>query len=211
MIKKTSLIVLTALMVTGFSIASVSAASGVDPFQPILRELREKTAVPILLPSQLPQENYTILPQGSEATNPNPSVPTLYPYLVEASLSRYDISLDVTPECGGTGACKEGSIIGEQITAKTPEMPERFTELSELYRNDPNSQKPPVRRSPEPPESVQLSGGITGYFIPFTCGASCGESRVVWDQNGYRYQVGLESSEQQAVVNLANSAIENYE
>jgi len=33
----------------------------------------------------------------------------------------------------------------------------------------------------------------------------------VWDQNGYRYQVGLESSEQQAVVNLANSAIENHE
>ena len=56
---------------------------------------------------------------------------------------------------------------------------------------------------------AQLSHGITGYFIPYVCGASCDTSKVFWEQSGYRYSVGIRMASQAAVVRMANSAIEN--
>ncbi|NBD15511.1 MAG: hypothetical protein GVY04_05000 [Cyanobacteria bacterium] len=208
--QKISLTVLVALVTSSLSAATVFAAPKVaGKFQPILAELQKKTDVPIMIPSQLPTEVYAIMPEGSEPTNPNPSVPTFFPHIAEAKPSRYYISLDAAAECSGSNACSLGKVIGEKITNNTPDIPQEFVEYRELYRNDPNNQKPPVRRSPEKPAQVQLAGGITGYFVPFVCGASCSNSEVYWDQGGYRYVVGLENSNRQTVVNLANSAIRN--
>jgi hypothetical protein len=180
-------------------------------FQPILATLQEQTQVPIILPSQLPQTNYTILPGDIE---PNASVddstPAFYPHLLEATPSRYVISLDAAAECQGSGACDQGVIKGEKITARTPEISRDFIELTALYQNPEQQNYSPIK-SPQAPSRVQLSGGITGYFVGYTCGANCGNSKVYWDYQGYRYMVGLEMGSKQAVVNLANSAIENHD
>lgn len=208
--RKTSLILLAALVVSGLSFTAAYATPAAE-FQPILAVLQEKTQVPIILPSQLPQSNYTILPnQIKPGESVDDSPPKFHPHLLEATPSRYVISLDVAPQCQGSGACDRGLIMGEKMTANTPQIPRDFTELTVLYQNPEGQDYSPIK-SPQPPTRVQLSGGITGYFVGYTCGANCGNSKVYWDQNGYRYQVGLEMGSQQAVVNLANSAIENYE
>lgn len=205
---KRSLIILVALVAANFSIASVSAVpKEVGRFQPILAELQQKTDVPIVIPAQLPTEVYTISPEGVEPTNPNPSVSPFFPHVTRANSSRYYISLDVAAECSSSGACDQGFISGKKITSDMPDISKQFADLVQLHRSD--SKKLPLIRSPEKPTRVQLAGGITGYFFPFSCGANCSNSVVVWDQNGYRYRVGLEMGRKESVVNLANSAIQN--
>jgi hypothetical protein len=54
---------------------------------------------------------------------------------------------------------------------------------------------------------VVLANGLTAYFIPYVCGANCDDSKVIWEQNGYRYLVGLKAEKKKTVVEMANSAI----
>lgn len=58
---------------------------------------------------------------------------------------------------------------------------------------------------------VTLANGIKGYFIPYVCGANCDDSKVIWEQNGYRYLVGLKRGDKKTVIEMANSAIKNGE
>jgi hypothetical protein len=67
----------------------------------------------------------------------------------------------------------------------------------------------PVGRSPESMSEVTLAKGIHGYFIPFVCGANCDTSKVIWEQNGDRYKVGIRYASKTTVVELANSVIQN--
>lgn len=67
----------------------------------------------------------------------------------------------------------------------------------------------PTERSPEAMGAVALARGITGYFVPFVCGANCDTSKVIWEQHGYRYKAGIRYATKATIVNFANSAILN--
>ena len=65
--------------------------------------------------------------------------------------------------------------------------------------------KPAVRRT------VQLTRGITGYFKPVTCGASCSPAFVQWKEERVLYEISYKGAssrrEKATMVALANSAI----
>jgi len=58
-------------------------------------------------------------------------------------------------------------------------------------------------------EVIPLAQKITGYFTDYTCKARCSDARLIWDQDGYRYALGIEAGKLETLVKLANSAIEN--
>ena len=58
-------------------------------------------------------------------------------------------------------------------------------------------------------KAVQLEQNFSGYFTDFECGESCGAATVAWDENGYRYTVGIKAGKMDDIVRVANSAISN--
>jgi hypothetical protein len=59
-------------------------------------------------------------------------------------------------------------------------------------------------------KTVSLTRGITGYFKPITCGASCSPATIQWKQGKVLYEIqnkGAVKPEKAGMVKLANSAI----
>ena len=58
---------------------------------------------------------------------------------------------------------------------------------------------------------VKLKRGVTAYFQPLKCGASCGLSSIEWVRDGVLYTVegkfGTKKTEKRVLTRLANSAI----
>jgi hypothetical protein len=59
-------------------------------------------------------------------------------------------------------------------------------------------------------KTVSLTRGITGYFKPITCGASCSPATIQWKQGKVLYEIqnkGAVKPEKAGMAKLANSAI----
>lgn len=170
-------------------IATIQVAQTVNQSQPhqifrsLLSQLTTKTRVPLLLPAYVPQEDYP-----------------LYVTVNTAQPGQYELTIGATEDCSGGNYCRYGTISGQRITSSTPSVAEEYA-----FLNDPQYQ--PTQRSPEKMGRVTLANGIKGYFIPYVCGANCDDSKVIWEQNGYRYLVGLKSGDKKTVIEMANSAI----
>ena len=98
------------------------------------------------------------------------------------SRRRYSFGLAGIRDCGGAGACTLGSISGER--GGTP-----------AYRG-----------------TVRLTNGITGYYKPLTCGASCSDPEIQWLQGGVLYSIsaslrGGKAKQRRAMVKAANQSI----
>lgn len=155
-------------------------------FQSVVQQLHGKTQVPIVLPTQIP------------TANPGHT----YAYLLDSAKDSYTLTLDTTPDCRGKDYCDFGILTAQQVYQNTPSVRDMYAfELSPKFQ--------PTARSPEQQGEVQLSNGITGYFVPYICSANCDTSKLFWEQDGYRYSVGIEVASQAAMVKMANSAIEN--
>lgn len=154
-----------------------------DFFQGILPALQHKTQVPIVLPVSI---HYTDSSIG------------LYAVVETATPEQYVIILGATPDCNGGNACRWGTLSGEAITPITP-PPEAESD----FLND--SHPKPVLL--EPPGFLSLAKNKTGYFVPSVCGAFCSDSQLFWEQNGYRYMVGIKAGKLKELVLMANSAI----
>ena len=150
-------------------------------FQSVSQQLQTQS-IPVVLPTELPF--------------------AAYPYLRLVDSQSYEISLDHTPDCRGAGYCNDGILRGEQINQGT-------SPIQAKYAFEKQSNFQPQARSPEQIGDVVLARGIKGYFVPYVCGANCDSSKVIWNQGGYRYMVGVRYGSKSAVVVLANSAIEN--
>jgi hypothetical protein len=74
-------------------------------FDPVLRELRGKTRVPLKLPTYL----------GGEQTEEWP----LYAIVEEATPTRYFLQIAFSPDCSGGTACRWGGATGERIGSQT--------------------------------------------------------------------------------------------
>lgn len=180
-------------------------------FTSVVKELRNRTQVPVVLPTLVfyPIHDYSGTPTSPtsnyEKITLGNNKPEFFTSLSEyTSATRYEISLDVTADCGGAGACDFGYLVGEKIFSDPSIVPTIFSETQQQWRND----LPPIRSS-ENPAVVQLAQGITGYFVPYTCAARCSTSQMIWDSNGYRYTIAIEQASQEVLTEMANSAIIN--
>lgn len=156
-------------------------------FRPVLSQLITKTRVPLALPAYVPREDYP-----------------LYVTVNAAEPGQYELTIGDSQDCSGGNYCRYGTVSGQRLTSSTPSVEEEYAFLSE-------PQYQPTQRSPEKMGRVTLANGIRGYFIPYVCGANCDDSKVIWEQNGYRYSVGLKRADKKVVVEMANSAIQNYQ
>lgn len=105
----------------------------------------------------------------------------LYATLETITSNRYEIYIDFDPNCHGGAACHHGTVTGEVI-----------------------KKLPPLKG-----KRVKLSKNVKGYFVDAECGANCSDSTLTWEQNGYRYSVGIKAGSMKELVKMANSAIAN--
>ncbi len=175
---------------------SILGAEVVSPvFEAVYQEVSANSDIPMLLPTEIP-----------EAALREPEPGQTQPFFVsidEADVNRYEINLDAIAGCEGAGYCTFGILAAERIMQDTPSIDEQYA-----FMLDPTYQ--PIKRSEEPISEVELVGGITGTFIPWVCGANCNTAKVVWEQEGIRYFIGIRGPVDRAtVVAIANSMIAN--
>jgi hypothetical protein len=118
-------------------------------------------------------------------------LPSVFAYTLTMVEGEYELSLDYGADCQGAGACHYGSMAGMEVASMVPVG---------------TSNVPFVL---EDAQVVDLSEGITGYFVPAVCGASCGDAYMWWIYQGYQYMLGLKAGTYEDVVMLANAAIMN--
>lgn len=144
-------------------------------FDPVVGVLKRKTQVPVALPVNFPDED----------------AETISLWIMTATRSEYELSLDKGEDCRGAGACNYGFITGKRNKTRKPTGTINFPfELKESRR-------------------VSLAKGIRGYFVDFTCGASCDSAKIFWLQNGFQYMVGIKAGGLEDLTKLANSVINN--
>ena len=153
-------------------------------FQPIVSALKAQTQIPVLLPSYIPLD----LPNKPDK---------IYAVIEKADAYEYSIVLGSDPKCTGGQYCRIGYITSKVITPITLKLEEEYEYISTYY----------PRRSPEKPGFVTLNDGTKAYFLPYTCAAFCSDSHLAWDQEGYRYSVGLVGSNLKTLLSIANSRI----
>jgi hypothetical protein len=112
----------------------------------------------------------------------------LYASIADNSLSAttYIVNLGFTQDCQGARACRYGEVTGGW-TADTPGV------LLPDHGGVP----------------ITLRGGIRGTFYPFSCGASCSDSAILWHVHGIPYTVSLKAGSRHDALLMANSAIAN--
>jgi hypothetical protein len=117
-----------------------------------------------------------------------PSSTRIYADIQGNSLSAttYIVDLGYTKDCNGAGACGYGEVTGGW-TGDTPGV------LSPLKGGIP----------------ITLRGGVKATFYPFTCGASCGDSVILWHHKGIPYTVSIKAGSRSDVLLMANSAVAN--
>ncbi|MEP0959966.1 hypothetical protein [Microcoleus sp. FACHB-1515] len=179
-------------------------------FEPILESLQHQTQIPIVLPTEIPTDAIVPFPAEQGGAQPYINVPItqgghfqhISASIVDVDPAFYSVSLDAAPNCQGADACSFGELTGEQVYQDTPSIQAEYFEQNSFDYQ-------PVGRSPESPGKVTLNRGIEGYFVQFVCGANCNFSKLIWQQNSYRYMAGIRMASQATVVNFANSIIEN--
>jgi hypothetical protein len=110
-----------------------------------------------------------------------PTQPLLNKYhatVTSKKAGHYIVNIGYTPGCNGN-ACTWGDLYADKLVG---------------------GKKPAGK-------PVMLAGGHTGYYVNFSCGASCGESTLTVDVKGYRYQYSIKAGKKSAVVAMAGSAL----
>lgn len=150
-------------------------------YRPVMQQLSQ-TRIPLRLPKVLVYPNA----KGTYGAT-----------VIAASADRYDLNIGDRYPCKGL-YCSIATVTAEQIQAGMPSIPETFA-----FMNDPNYQ--PLERSPEPMRYVSLATGQQAYFVPWVLGANYGYSKLIWDEAGYRYTVGLKKADLSWLLAVVNS------
>ncbi len=93
----------------------------------------------------------------------------------------YLINLGFAPDCHGATACRFGEVTG-----------------------GPEVDTPTIFDYPRG-RQLHLHNGALALYYPFTCGASCGDSVLVFQVDGVVYTVSLKAGSQHDVLSMANS------
>ncbi|MGC9503491.1 hypothetical protein [Baaleninema sp.] len=119
---------------------------------------------------------------------PLPEDSTIYA-VADAEVDRYEIELAFNPDCRGASACFYGMFAAKRTDGDYYGVGETFA------------------------ETVELANGVTGYFNPMMCGASCAPPVMEWSIEGVRYRISLkglggdDAVAREKMTELANSAI----
>jgi hypothetical protein len=166
-------------------------------YQPILTDL-QMTGIPLRLPIEVPATT-TLRSRDPKTTAETFKMP-VYVHLNEDTPNGYVITLGYSDTCDGGNSCRLGTLSAQRLTKGTPAIDEQYAFMKP-------GAKFKGKRSQEVMAPVQLANGIKGQFIPWLCGANCNDAKVVWDQDGYRYFVGIKVGDKDALTLMANSAI----
>lgn len=109
--------------------------------------------------------------------------PHLYATLDDRGAFAYDVNIGYTPDCHGMGACRYGEVTG-----------------------GPELNTPTIFDYPRA-HHVRLHNGALGLYFPYTCGASCGDSALVFQDEGIVYMVSIKAGSLPAVLAMANSVV----
>jgi hypothetical protein len=164
----------------------VWAEVDLSPFLDPLRKSLETTGVPLRLPTKTFVSGDKPLQVFLDSGHPN--------------ANGYDISIGYRKGCDFANSCRIGTVEARKLNASSPS-------LDKAHPPEPDVNGVVRHRSDEAPVAVQLSGDIQGYFFPWVCGASCNDAQVYWDENGYRYAVGIKVGNKNKLIEMANSAI----
>jgi hypothetical protein len=107
---------------------------------------------------------------------------TIFATVSASTPSRYVVALDLLRDCHQATVCRLGEVSGEVRGPRASRL--RGTRL-------------------------KLDHELVGYFVDVTCGASCGDSVLSWDEGRYRYSVGIKAEKVAQLRKVANSAIAN--
>lgn len=165
-------------------IPPVFSQTSLDAHLPVIERAGFKPVAPaIRSKTRVPILMPSVLPKGYEgAESIFCTVTTLKPY-------EYEVIIGTDSGCRGGNACRIGSLNGKRSRRTGITGTENYPFVKHIARR------------------VKLRGGVVGYFIDFTCGANCSDSKVFWKLGGYEYMVGLKVGKIAEVVALANSAI----
>jgi hypothetical protein len=174
-------------------------------YQPFLKDL-QLTGIPLRLPTYVP----VTVEASLQSTDPklsltDPKSPTTPRQLYSTSLgnnaNHYGITLSSRKDCTSS-MCVFGSFGGDRLIEESRSIDVQYASIVNYKGSS---------RSPEPAESVVLSNGIKGKFIPWVCGVNCTSAfaLVVWDEGSYRYNVSRKMGDRFELVKMANSAIDS--
>jgi hypothetical protein len=146
---------------------ATSPGAVAQEFRPVLANLK-RAGVPVLLPGELPASVRTdkIYVEGGP------------------SVEGYDVTLALTPDCGGANACTLGSFSAERGGGLVEEL-----------------------------EQVGLANGVRGAYKELTCGASCSAPLIQWVSDGVLYTIQLklnaggDAGDRRELIKLANASI----
>lgn len=108
------------------------------------------------------------------------AVPHGYAQIVSARPGYYLVYVGLVPACGEAEACTLGYFEGKRRSSRA--------------------------RKPDG-KPLQLINGLTGYFVPFSCGADCGPAFLTFDYRRYRYTIQIKAGLRRPMIRMANSAL----
>ncbi len=110
-----------------------------------------------------------------------PRGPRLYATVDDRGPYSYFVDIGYMPDCRGATACRLGQVTG-----------------------GPEIDTPTIFDYPRG-RQVRLRGGALALYYPYTCGASCGDSVLVFQREGVVYTVGVKAGSLGDVLAMANS------
>jgi len=188
-------------------------------FQSLLPRLYQRTKVPVRLPTYIPDLTDKLSGENAIAqATPIPySLNFNIPYslnfntqkkmvatLTSVTGNEYVIVLGNRPKCEGAYSCKLGSLSANKLTPQALSLEQAFQQAARFVNNPLFTGE---RRSPDKMGPVTLSNDIKGYFIPWVLSDRYTEAKVIWEQDGVRYSVGLQQGDKDSLIKMANSAI----
>lgn len=160
-------------------------------FTGLIRKLQKQSDVPLRIPSYIPKQGQ--FPYSQDNLK-------VYANLIGVSDNEYSIILGFTKDCAGGNACRLGRVEGLRVSQAETPLAQAFQDSTKIYTSS-------EIKSQEAPAKVNLDRGLTGYFLPWICGANCSDAVVIWEENGFRYTVGIKTGDQASLIKMANSAI----
>lgn len=172
----------------------------IDPiFRPCISKLTKMTKVPIVFPPIAPTPSYI---------NDRKHYAYIDGYGIDVNKYRVVLTWNILERYQSDFSY----FSGEKLTSKFPTLLSIFVRETQYQRDIMTSKNPEQYRTTLIAKSlVGLVNGKEGYYIPLTCGAHChgSYSRILWENNGYVYHVGINSPGKEKVIELANSTINN--
>lgn len=174
----------------------------------LVATIQQKTQVPTYFPTQIPVKYAQDLTQSSETKTAYLSNIQGYAGNAAVNEAGYELSIDYTPDCEGATACSIGFISGSAIDSSIISLPSILDDPDQAANTDICRQYAPSDFPQRPPlKLVTLAKGIKAVIVPYSCGASFGNTQVIWDHQAYRYTIGLKHAGLDDMVAVANSAI----